>query len=180
MSDYADPNKANVWLDGDAFRFKKGTVLPEDVFAEDLGENFLPYGGIEAGFNMTSTQTTNKLKVWNYRSSSYKVTRDPLEEGVTFRAVDNSEATKLTRAMGGKITKIAGRDVLEKGDGEEFGLLIRLFDGDDSTAIWYPNGTVGAPTRTNADGQGIDGWEFTYEATEKPKEFLPEDSPATP
>ena len=105
MSKYADPNKAYVWLDGDAFRAPKGTPMPADPFAESLDAAWKPFGGIEAGFELTSEQSVQKKQVWNYRKSAYKVTREPLTEGVKFRAVDNTEATLLTRAQGGKVTK---------------------------------------------------------------------------
>lgn len=174
MSSYADPNKAFVWLDGDAFRAPSGTPLPADPFAEEL-TGWDAYGGIEAGFAPTSEQSVTKKKVFNYRQASYKTTRDPLDEGVTFRAVDNTLATKLTRAQGGTITVKGGREHLVKGDGEDFALIIRLDDGEDSTLFYWADGTLSAPpTRAAIDGQNIDGWEFAYTGLAPLEEILPE------
>lgn len=174
MSTYADPNKAFAWLDGDAFRAPSGTALPDDPFAATL-DGWDAYGGIEAGFALNGEQTVNKKKVFNYRQAAYKVMRDPLDEGVTFRAVDNSQATKLTRAQGGTITVKEGREHLVKGDGEDFALIVRLNDGEDSTLFYWKDGTLSAPpTRAAIDGQSIDGWEFAYTGLKPVVEILPE------
>lgn len=174
MSTYADPNKAYVWLDGDAFRAPAGTELPADPFAAELDSAWKPFGGIEAGFELTSEQSVNKKTVWNYRKSAYKVTREPLTVGVKFRAVDNSEATMVTRAQGGKITKKGSLYIVEPGQGEEFALLIRLADGEAQTAFYYPLATLEGPaTRAAIDGQNIDGWEFSVTALKGVQEIIP-------
>ncbi|MEJ6019876.1 hypothetical protein [Corynebacterium sp. H113] len=175
MSTYANPNNAYAWLDGDAFRGEAGATMPADIFAASLdAEGFDAYGGIEAGFELTSDQSVTKKKVFNYRQGAYKVMRDPLDEGFKFRAVDNTKATALTRAQGGKITKVGDRYQLEKGIGEEFSLIVRLDDGDDTTAFFSPRVTLSGPaTRAQIDGQNIDGWEFTITALEPFVEILP-------
>ncbi len=173
MSKHADPNKAYLWLDGDAYRGAAGMQKPADLTAADPA-NMLAFGGIEAGFNVTTEQTVNKKTVFNHRQSAYKVSRSPMDEGVTFRAVDDNEATRLTRAMGGQVTKVGERYELTKGDGEEFALLIQLNDGDDDMAIWCDRCTLSAPpTRAALDGENIDGWEFTVTFLSKPIEVLP-------
>ena len=173
MSTYADPNKAFAWIDGDAFRAPAGTELPADPFTAEL-EGWDAFGGIEAGFTPSAEQTVNKKKVFNYRQAAYKVLRDPLDEGITFRAVDNSQATKLTRAQGGTITLKEGREHLVKGDGEDFALIVRLSDGDDSALFYWQKGTLSAPpTRAAIDGQSIDGWEFAYTGLVPVVEILP-------
>lgn len=174
MSEHASPSKAYVWLDGDAFRGAAGAPLPANPFAQTI-EGFKPYGGIEAGFEVTAEQAINKLKVFNYRKAAYKVTRDPLDEGMKFRAVDNSEATVLTRMQGGKITASGDNKVLEKGIGEEFSLLVVLNDGVAKTAFYSPRVTLSAPaTRAAINGQGLDGFEFTITFLEPMQEILPE------
>ncbi|MDU0478391.1 hypothetical protein QVA66_03950 [Staphylococcus chromogenes] len=174
MSTYADPNKAYVWLDGDGFRGAPGMTMPTDPFAAEIPD-MKPYGGIETGFEVTAEQSVNKKKVWNYRKAAYKITRDPLEEGIKFRAVDNTEATALTRAQGGKVTKTAsGLYLLEKGIGEEFSFLARFEDEDEKSAIWCPRATLSGPaTRAAIDGQNIDGWEFPLTFLEPAVEVLP-------
>lgn len=173
MSTHASPDKAFAWLDGDAFRAPSATPLPADPFAETL-EGWDAYGGIEAGFALNAEQSVTKKKVFNYRQAAYKVLRDPLDEGVTFRAVDNSKATKLTRAQGGKITIKNGREHMVKGDGEDFALIIRLSDGEETALFYWRDGTLSAPpTRAAIDGQSIDGWEFAYTGLTPVEEILP-------
>lgn len=173
MSQYANPEKAYVWLDGDAFRGAAGMDIPADPFAEELAD-LLPFGGVEAGFELTSEQAVNKLQVFNYRKAAYKVARDPLTEGCKFRAVDNSKATVLTRAQGGKVTKVGEYYAVEKGIGEEFSLLIRLDDGDDKMAVWCERCTLSGPaTRAAIDGKSLDGYEFTIEFLVPAVEILP-------
>lgn len=173
MSTFADPSKAYLWLDGDAFRGKAGAELPEDVYAAKL-EGFDAFGGIEAGFELTSEQSITKKKVFNYRQSAYKVARDPLDEGMKFRAVDNTKATVMTRMQGGKVTMKGKNGVIEKGIGEEFSLLVRLDDGADKTAFFCPRATLSAPaTRAAMDGQNLDGWEFSVTFLEPCQEILP-------
>lgn len=174
MSQFANPDKAYVWLDGDAFRAPAGTDLPNDLYAEDLDKEWLPYGGVEAGFEETSEQSVTKLNVFNYRNSAYKIGREPLVSGMKFRAVDNSEATLKTRAQGGKVVKSGDNYVLEKGIGEEFALLVRLDDGDDKMAWYSPRVTLSAPaTRAAIDGKSIDGFEFDITALVPFKEVIP-------
>lgn len=174
MSKFANPEHAYVWLDGDAFRAPAGTELPADVYADEL-KTWLPYGGIEAGFEETTEQSVTKLNVFNYRQSAYKVGREPLVSGMKFRAVDNTEATLRTRAQGGTVTKDkAGNVILEKGIGEEFALLVRLDDGDDQMAWYSPRVTLSGPaTRAAIDGKTIDGWDFEITALVPFKEILP-------
>lgn len=164
MSQHANPERAFVWIDGDAYRFPAGASMPEDPFAVTHSEG-LAFGGIQAGFEHNLEQTVRKHDVWNYRQATYAVSRDPLNEGFAFRAVDNTAATALTRAQGGTITKVGDRFQLESGDGEEFGLLIVLSDGVDQEAHWSPRVTLdGPPTRTAVNGQDIDGWQFPITA----------------
>lgn len=173
MSDFANPEKAYAWIDGDAFRYQAGLPIPTDAY-DAAPKDGMPFGGIEAGFELTSDQSVNKKMVFNYRQAAYKVLRQPLDEGMKFRAVDNSQATLLTRAQGGKITIKNGLPVLEKGDGEEFGLLVRLDDGNDKTAFYCSRCTLSAPaTRAAIDGQTIDGWEFTITFLAPLQEILP-------
>ena len=160
MSNFANPTKAYVWLDGDAFRGLPGASLPEDPFAETL-EGFDAYGGIEAGFELTAEQGIEKKKIFNKRDSVYKVVREVVEEGMKFRSVDNTKASLLTRAQGGKVTKKGDLYIVSKGMGEEFSLLTRLEDGTARTAFWCARCTLAGPAaRAAIDGQNIDGWEF--------------------
>ena len=173
MSTYADPSKAYLWLDGDGWRGEAGIDLPA-LTAEAIDAVMKPYGGIETGFEVTADQKVEKKKVWNYRQAPYKVARDPLENGMKFRAVDNTEATLLTRAQGGTITKVGENYHMVQGEGEEFSFLTCVRDGDDESWFWCPRATLSAPaTRAALDGQNLDGWEFTLTFLEPMVEIIP-------
>lgn len=170
----ADPSKAYLWLTGDAYRAKADTPLP----AGDLLKAELPgwdaFGGIEAGFEQTSEQSVTEKQVFNYHKAPYKIARDPLKEGVKFRAVDNTKATLLTRAQGGKVVKKGEHYAIEKGIGEEFALFIRVEDGNDAGFFYCPRVTLKAPaTRAAIDGQNIDGWEFDFSFLSPMVEIIP-------
>lgn len=173
MSKFADSSKAHVWLDGDAFRAPAGTELPADPWADDL-TGWDAYGGIEVGFEATAEQNIDRKKIFNKRDAAYKIIRDALDQGVKFRAVDNTKATLLTRAQGGKVTKVGQNHILEVGKGEEFAIFIRLDDGAAKTGFYCPRATLAAPaTRAAIDGQNIDGFDFDVAYLETPKELIP-------
>lgn len=177
MSSYANPDTAYAWLTGDAFRGEPDAEFPVNPFEEPEGgfDGWHAYGGIEVGFELTAEQTVNKKKAFNYRKANYKVLRDPLDEGVKFRALDNSIATALTRAQGGEIVKRGEYYELIKGDGENFKFWFRLYDGIEKTAFLYDSVTLAAPpVRAAIDGQSIDGWEFDLTALAPVREILPD------
>lgn len=170
----ADPSKAYLWLTGDAYRAPADTALPTgDLLAEKIA-GWDAYGGIEAGFEQTSEQSVTEKQVFNYRKAPYKVARDPLKEGMKFRAVDNTKATLLTRAQGGQVKKVGNHNVIEKGIGEEFALFVRVEDGTDAAFFYCPRVTLKAPaTRAAIDGQTIDGWEFDFSFLSPMVEIIP-------
>ena len=170
----ADPSKAYLWLTGDAYRAPADAKLPEgDLLAEKI-KGWDAYGGIEAGFEQTSEQSVTEKQVFNYRKAPYKIARDPLKEGIKFRAVDNTKATLLTRAQGGKIIKQGEHYAIEKGVGEEFAIFIRVEDGTDAAFFYSPRVTLKAPaTRAAIDGQNIDGWEFDVSFLAPMVEIIP-------
>lgn len=174
MSQYADSTKAYVWLDGDAFRGAAGAEMPTDPFADSLS-GFDPYGGIEAGFELTTEQSVDRKTIFNKRDQTYRIIRSALQQGMKFRAVDNSKATLLTRAQGGKVTVKGAVNILQVGKGEEFSLLVRLDDGASKTAFFCERVTLAAPaTRAAMDGQNIDGWEFDVAFLAPLLEVIPE------
>ena len=173
MSTFADSTKAYVWMDGDAFRGEAGAELPTDPFTETLN-GFDAFGGIEAGFEITADQSIEKKKIFNKRDATYKVVREVVEEGMKFRAVDNTKASLLTRIQGGKITKKGQLNIATKGKGEEFSLLVRLEDGTARTAFYCERCTLAGPaTRAQIDGATIDGWEFDIAFLAPLQEVIP-------
>ena len=170
----ADPSKAYLWLTGDAYRAPVDTKLPQGDLRKAEITGWDAFGGIEAGFEQTAEQSVTEKQVFNYRKAPYKIARDPLKEGIKFRAVDNTKATLLTRAQGGKIIKQGDHYAVEKGIGEEFALLIRVEDGTDAAFFYSPRVTLKAPaTRAAIDGQNIDGWEFDVSFLSPMVEIIP-------
>lgn len=170
----ANPSNAYLWLTGDAYRAPVDTDLPQGDLRKAEIKGWDAYGGIEAGFEQTAEQSVTEKQVFNYRKAPYKIARDPLKEGIKFRAVDNTKATLLTRAQGGKIIKQGDHYAVEKGIGEEFALLIRVEDGTDAAFFYSPRVTLKAPaTRAAIDGQNIDGWEFDVSFLAPMVEIIP-------
>jgi len=172
----ANPDKAHLWLTGDAYRAPADTALPAGDLRAATIKGWDAYGGIEAGFEQTSEQSVTEKQVFNYRQAPYKVAREPLKEGMKFRAVDNTKATMLTRLQGGKIVVDEnGNNIMQKGIGEEFALFIRVEDGEDAAFFYSPRVTLKGPaTRAAIDGQTIDGWEFDVSFLAPLQEVIPE------
>jgi uncharacterized protein YjdB len=170
MSTYANPDKAYVWLDGDAYRAPAGSAKPSNPLeAAPLiaGAPMLAFGGIEAGFEITPTRDFKKLDVWNRRSAPYKAFKGPKSQRVKLRFVDYSPATVLTMLQGGSITETdvdSGVFEWTVGDDEEFAILLHVRDGDDVEAFWSDRVTlVNDPSRPMG-GDKLDGFEVELEA----------------
>lgn len=169
MSTYADPNKAYVWQDGDAFRAPAGTAAPTDPFASTLvtgsgpGVTWDAFGGIEAGFEQNPSQDTKELPIWNYRQSSYKIARGPRSDRLKLKPVDYSKATVLTLLQGGEIVEVGTDSGIFKwviGDSEEFAILLRLEDEDDKQVLYCERATLFTPPPRSLGGDKIDGFEL--------------------
>ncbi|MGV9744591.1 hypothetical protein ACWDTG_06715 [Rhodococcus zopfii] len=162
MSTFADPNKAYVWYDGDAFRGAADATMPTDPFAATLA-GLQAFGGIKAGFESTPEQNTTPLDVWNRRNAPYKLKRDPRRDKMKFRAVDYSPATVLTILNGGTITETSvGSGIYEwdEGDEEEFSILLRVTDATGSLALWTPRATLASPPPRSWNDSDLDGFDF--------------------
>ncbi|MFC9786432.1 hypothetical protein [Rhodococcus sp. NPDC127528] len=180
MSTYADPSKATVYQDGDAFRAPAGTLLPADLKAAALvtgtspGVTWDAYGGLQKGLDVAPTQDVKEHNVFNKRDSAYGVTRGPRSERFKFRAVDRSKATLLTALEGGTITEVgaaSGVFEYERGDGEEFAFIWRAVDITASTFFYCPRVRLATPAPRNFTGEDLDGWEFELLALTKVREF---------
>lgn len=158
MSNYADPSKARVWLDGDAFRAPAGTALPADIFAATL-TGWDPFGGIQAGFEVERAQELTKLSIWN-KSGTYRQVKGDEEGTIRMRPVDQSKATALTLLTGGSIVAGAGGYEWVEGDSENFALIIRVVDGNTKKAYFMKKAELGnRPTETLNDEQ-LAGWDM--------------------
>lgn len=183
MSNFANPQDAYAWLDGDGFRAVAGAGIPSNVFtlagntkpltAAVTGPPAIPaatwdpFGGVEAGFQKTPSQNLNKIHASNYRAAPYKVLRDPLEEALKFRAYDYSKASVLTALQGGSIVEVGapGSGIYEwvLGEAEEFAFLWVSKQAGDGIAFYCERVTLGTPTPSNiADGKSIDGFDFEF------------------
>lgn len=158
MSDYADPSKARLWLDGDAFRAPAGTALPADIFASTL-TGWEAFGGIQAGFEVERTQDTENLKVWN-KDGVYRKRKGDEEGTIRMRPVDMSKATALTLLVGGSISAGAGGYEWIDGADENFALILRVVDGTEKKAYFMKKATLNnKPTETLNDEQ-LEGWDM--------------------
>lgn len=158
MSTYADPSKARLWLDGDAFRAPVGTALPVDIFGTSL-TGWEAFGGIQAGFEVERTQENEPLTIWN-KTGRYR-TRKGEEEGVIrMRPVDMSKATALTLLNGGSIAAAAGGYEWLEGEDENFAYICRVQDGAEWKAYYLEKAELGnKPTETLNDEQ-LEGWDM--------------------
>lgn len=136
MSTYANPAKARTWLDGDAFRAPAGTALPANIFASTLS-GWAAFGGIKAGFKLTSDRDVTDIDVWNNESGApYKRIKQSPSVTIAFRPVDYSVATVLTLLHGGSMSPAAGGFEMVEGEDEEFGFIMRVVDGDEKKAYF--------------------------------------------
>lgn len=158
MSNYADPSKARLWLDGDAFRAAAGTALPADVFAATL-TGWDAFGGIKAGFEVERTQEVNKLTVWN-KSGTYRQSKGDEEATIRLRPVDQSKATALTLLTGGSVVAGGGGYEWLEGDSENFALILVVRDGATKKAYFMKKVELSnRPTETLNDDD-LAGWDF--------------------
>jgi hypothetical protein len=158
MSDYANPAKARLWLDGDAFRAPAGTALPADIFASSL-TGWEAFGGIKAGFEVETAQDNERLTIFN-KEGTYRLKKGDEEITIRFRPVDYSKATALTLLLGGSIVAAAGGFEWIKGDEEQFAFIIRVQDGSDWKAYYCEKAElINKPTEALNDDD-IEGWDL--------------------
>lgn len=161
MSTYANPDKAHVWLDGDAFRAPAGTALPADIFATSLS-GWSAFGGIKAGFTITSDRDVTDIDIWNNESGApYKRIKQSPAVTVAMRAVDYSPATVLTLLRGGSISSAAGGFEMVTGDDENFAFIMRVVDGSDKKAYFVAKAELlTIPEENMGADDDVEGFDF--------------------
>lgn len=166
MSDFADPSKSRVWLDGDAFRAVAGTALPADIFAETLPAAWTAFGGVKAGFSVTSDREVTDINVWNNTSGSpYKRRKQTPSVTIAFRPVDYSKATTMTLIRGGAVTETAtssGIFEMIDGDDETFAFILRVKDGANEKGYFVASCellTIPTEEMGTADDD-VEGWDL--------------------
>lgn len=158
MSDFADPSKAMLWLDGDAFRAAAGTAIPADIFAATL-VGWDAFGGIKAGFTVERPQEVTELEIWN-AEGTYRLKKAQEKPVVGMRPVDLSKATALTLLTSGSIVAANGGYKWIEGDEENFALIIRVVDGTKKKAYYIEKGQLAnRPTETLND-EDLMGWDM--------------------
>lgn len=158
MSDFADPDKAFLPLDGDAFRAPAGTSLPTDIFAATL-TGWDAYGGIKAGFVVETAQQNTKLTIFNAKGT-YRNKKGQKEPQLRFRPVDQSKATVTTNLMGGSVVAAAGGYEHVQGDGENFAIIIRVQDGDEWIAYYAEKAELDTIPTETLDGEDLVGYDY--------------------
>lgn len=163
MSTYANPDKARTWLDGDAFRAPAETALPADIFASSLS-GWSAFGGIKAGFTVTTDRDITEIDVWNNKSgAAYKRIKQPPKPTIAMRAVDYSPATVLTLLRGGSVSAAAGGYELINGDDEEFGLILRVVDGVHKKAYYIAKCELTSiPEENMGADDDVEGFDFEF------------------
>ncbi|HYD01495.1 MAG TPA: hypothetical protein VEB22_09740 [Phycisphaerales bacterium] len=158
MSNFADPSKAVVWLDGDAFRAPANTALPADVFAATL-TGWDAFGGIQAGFTVERTQEIERFTIFN-KTGTYASRKGDEEATITMRPVDLSKAVALTLLTGGSITAVAGGYEWVEGASENFALIVRVTAGTKKKAyVMRKAELANRPTDVLNDEQ-LYGWDM--------------------
>ncbi|GAA3877796.1 hypothetical protein GCM10022243_48140 [Saccharothrix violaceirubra] len=158
MSTYADPSKAVVWLDGDAFRAPAGTALPADIFAASLS-GWEAFGGIKAGFTVQRTQEITKFTIFNANGTYLSVKGD--EDGtIKMRPVDMSKATALTLLTGGSIVAAAGGYEWVKGDDEKFAYICRVSAGTRRKAYFLKKSELANIPDDVLNDEDLAGWDM--------------------
>lgn len=164
MSQHADPSKAYLWLDCDAYRGLAGMDRPNltDLSPGAEYPGLDPFGGLEAGFSIAAEGAATPKRVMNYREAPYKVSRAPKVDTITLRSVDNSKARIDTLTQGGEILEYPdGTIELRPGTAEEFSLLLVVRDGTAAGAYWSDRVTLANPPAEGAvNGEDLDGSEF--------------------
>lgn len=158
MSTYANPAKAFLPLDGDAFRAPAGTACPADIFATSLA-GWDAYGGIKAGFTSETAQENTKLTIFN-KEGTYRNKKGQEEPTLKFRGVDQSKATALTLLRGGSITASNGGYKWTFGKDENFALIIRVQDGAEWIAYYCQKSTLNTIPGETLDGEDLVGYDF--------------------
>lgn len=163
MSTYANADKARIWLDGDAFRAPAGTALPADIFASSLS-GWSAFGGIKAGFTITSDRDVTEVDIWNNESgAAYKRIKASPQVTIAMRAVDYSPATVLTLIRGGSVTAGAGGYELVDGDDENFALIMRVVDGAEKKAYFVAKCELtNIPEENMGADDDVEGFDFEF------------------
>lgn len=158
MSTYANPAKAFLPLDGDAFRAAAGTAIPADIFATSL-VGWDAYGGIKAGFSVETAQENTKLTIFN-KVGTYRNKKGQEEPTLKFRPVDQSKATALTNLRGGAIAAGNGGFKWTTGSDENFALIIRVQDGGEWIAYYCQKATLNTIPTETLDGEDLVGYDY--------------------
>jgi hypothetical protein len=160
MSDYINADDARLWEDGDAFRAAANTPLPTDIFASSL-TGWDPLGGIKAGFTLTTDRDITDLDVWNNKTGApYRRKKGPKKPTLKLRPVDNSKATTLLLLRGGSITTGGGGNEWLEGDDDEFGLIVRVYDGTAKKAYFIARGELNNIPEEVLNDDDIEGWDL--------------------
>ena len=162
MSNFADSNKARIWLDGDAFRAPALTSLPADIFASSLS-GWSAFGGIKAGFTVTTSQDTTDVQIWNNESGApYKRIKQPPSVSIALRPVDYSVATVLTLLRGGSMSAAAGGFEMVDGEDENFAFIMRVVDGTQKKAYYVAKCELAnIPEESMGADDDVEGWDLT-------------------
>lgn len=159
MSNFADPSKTFLPLDGDAFRAPENTALPADIFAATLS-GWDAYGAIKAGFVVDTTQENTKITVFN-KTGTYRNKKGQEENQLRFRPVDaKAKAVALTNVRGGSVSAAAGGFEHIRGAEEQMSLIVRVQDGNEWIAYYCKSAELDTVPGETLDGEDLVGYDY--------------------
>jgi hypothetical protein len=189
MSNFANPEAAQIWLDGDAFRAPENTPNPNQSKVEDFSPDaknplkspgidgdgevtWEPFGGIEAGVDFAPEQKANDKTIWNYRGGIYDSYDDIRKDTGSFIAVDDNAATTKTRLRGGHIVKNGALYEEVMGDEEVIALTYLFRRGSKVKGIYIARAKLAEPAAFGRfNGTDLDGWTFKFNYLSIPRPF---------
>lgn len=159
MSNFADPSKTFLMLDGDAFRAPENTALPVDIFAATLS-GWDAFGAIKAGFVVETTQENTKITVSN-KKGTYRLKKGDEETQLRFRPADaKAKAVVLTNLRGGSVAAGGGGFEHIRGTEEQMSLIVRVQDGNEWIAYYCKSAELDSVPGETLDGEDIVGYDY--------------------
>lgn len=178
MSANANAARTFVSLDGDAFRSTMGSALPAAAAGPPVtspldtpGPLWLPYGGVEAGFEITPEQASTDFSIWNAQGTYRSVPGDRITR-VAFTPVDATEASVKTRLRGGAVAAVEDAtgvyEWTEEADAEEFALILDSRDGAKHLRFWFPRVTLDTLPAEQHNKSALVSFAFTLKVLAHP------------
>lgn len=165
-----------ISLSGDGSLLTGGTSPA--VVVTPVDSLWLPYGGIEAGLTIDTSQDRTPKTIMN-KKGVYRRIDGPETKEITFRAVDDSPATLKTRTRGGSLVAVPPASGTTPtgiwklsdnptGAGESFAFAMDVRDGAKHFRKYWPEVELTAVPQEVYNGEDLTGYEFKLGPLEHP------------